>query len=189
MSIPRIYQFLTRALLFAIVVTLIYIIIRYIFYKGFKKEKPELLSIFLVFYLASLIQITVIRGYEAILDFNISYLFLGKWQLVPLYYTFMELKRNLWIFLYHVLGNILWFMPLGFLLPCIYIKLTDLRKILLICFLVSLSIEVAQWFLNTGISDIDDIIFNVAGGIAGFYLFKITGIIKEKRCLKREDNI
>lgn len=76
-------------------------------------------------------------------------------------------------FFYNSFGNILWFIPLGFLLPILIGKkkhagLTTLA----IGLCTSLAIETLQFFLATGVSDIDDVFFNCCGCLLGFLLAK-----------------
>ena len=165
MSLDRIYSFVVRAFVFATVVTLIYIIVKTLITK---KKKIQPLKVLLVFYLASLWEITAIRGVENLINFRIENSFINQWQLVPLITTFMVFERNIWTFIYFVAGNILWFLPLGILLPLIYPKFRNFKIMLLTTLAISLLIELSQWFLSTGVSDIDDIIFNVMGGIIGY---------------------
>jgi len=71
----------------------------------------------------------------------------------------------------NVVGNIAIFIPLG-----IYLSLfkKDKRVItnLLFIFIVSLSVEIIQWLLGIGASDIDDIILNCLGGWIGILGYK-----------------
>uniref|UniRef100_UPI000288CFAD VanZ family protein n=1 Tax=Paenibacillus senegalensis TaxID=1465766 RepID=UPI000288CFAD len=70
-------------------------------------------------------------------------------------------------------GNVLLFLPLGFLLP-FFIKLNNMRfrkQLLIFMFLgfsVSLIIELCQRYLVYRIFDIDDIILNTIGAGVGF---------------------
>ncbi|WP_367297117.1 VanZ family protein [Loigolactobacillus coryniformis] len=81
-------------------------------------------------------------------------------------------------FLYNLFGNILWFVPLGFSYG---VRLQDNQRWLPVQFLqvyllgvgVSLSIETLQFFLSTGIADIDDVTFNALGCLLGFILYLI----------------
>lgn len=73
----------------------------------------------------------------------------------------------------NLLGNIIIFSPLGFLLPIVFSKLNSLRKIFPIVLLSSLIIELIQLFTGFGTFDIDDLILNTLGGIIGYYLYKL----------------
>ena len=71
-------------------------------------------------------------------------------------------------------GNIAIFFPFGIFLPVIFKKLNFLKVILTGC-LISLFIEVVQYLLSAGYTDIDDIIMNTLGAAIGafayFYIF------------------
>ena len=65
-------------------------------------------------YLAALIQITVIRGgvdWAQVLTATRD-----APRLVPLRTTLEELRAGAWPLIYHVVGNLIWFVPLGALL-------------------------------------------------------------------------
>ncbi len=67
-------------------------------------------------------------------------------------------------------GNILMFMPLGFLLPMVSNQKQRVAPVVFSGFLCSLSIELMQLFLGRG-TDIDDVILNTFGGFLGFLIF------------------
>ena len=75
-------------------------------------------------------------------------------------------------FFYNSLGNILWFIPFGLLFP----KIIQKKSMLLTIFFggcLSVCIEGLQFILETGVSDIDDVFFNVCGTIIGFIIYRI----------------
>ena len=73
------------------------------------------------------------------------------------------------LFVYNVIGNIVLFIPFGYIIAS-YIKPKKLWTNLFISIIVSTTIEFVQ--LNIGRSfDIDDIILNTLGGIAGFLIY------------------
>lgn len=86
------------------------------------------------------------------------------------------------IFLINVLGNIILFMPLGFLLPIINHNFNNIKSIFKISLLSTIFIESIQFitslFGGTRATDIDDIILNVFGGLLGFLIFVILSKIK-----------
>ena len=73
-------------------------------------------------------------------------------------------------FWYQSLGNVLWFVPMGFLYPLVRRRRVSWPHILIVVLCMSMGIETLQFFFNTGVSDIDDVIFNVIGGLVGFVL-------------------
>lgn len=69
--------------------------------------------------------------------------------------------------------NIIMFLPLGFLISLIWKQYRNPLKILLIGFGFSLSIEICQLF-NRRNTDIDDLIMNTLGAVAGYFIWKLT---------------
>lgn len=71
--------------------------------------------------------------------------------------------------IYNIGGNIVSFIPLGFFVPILYHRpLLLLKHVLIFAFLLSLTLEVMQILLQSGVFDIDDIILNVFGAIFGY---------------------
>ena len=72
------------------------------------------------------------------------------------------------------LGNIALFFPAGLLLPILFQKLGFLKTVLL-GLLISFGVEILQYILSSGYTDIDDVIMNTAGCALGavtyFYIF------------------
>lgn len=66
----------------------------------------------------------------------------------------------------NVVGNILVFIPLGAYLTVLR-KNKKVLPNLLFVFIVSLSVEIMQGILGIGAADIDDILLNCLGGLAG----------------------
>lgn len=71
----------------------------------------------------------------------------------------------------NILGNIILFMPFGFLLKWLYSSASG-KQILLYGLLVSVSIELLQFFLQIGVCDVDDVLLNVCGVGAGLVVYK-----------------
>ncbi len=94
-------------------------------------------------------------------------------NLVPLktilQYLNANINRN--IIVTNLLGNVIAFMPMGFLLPLVSIKLSGFFRAALASAAASLWIETAQYIIGVGAADIDDLILNTAGGILGFLIF------------------
>jgi glycopeptide antibiotics resistance protein len=77
----------------------------------------------------------------------------------------------------NLLGNLLGFAPVGFLLPFL---LPFFRKgiyVLLAGFFLSLGFESTQLVLGLGVFDVDDIILNTTGCFAGYCLFWVSSRI------------
>lgn len=92
----------------------------------------------------------------------------GGYNLVP----FTEILRYEFgskLFVYNVLGNIAIFIPFGFIVAE-YIKPKTIMPPLFISLIVSSTVEFVQ--LNIGRSfDVDDILLNILGCIAGYLLY------------------
>jgi glycopeptide antibiotics resistance protein len=73
-------------------------------------------------------------------------------------------SHNLW-------GNTLGFIPMGFILPLLFVRLRTAFRTIFSVFLFSLAFESFQLFSMLGIFDIDDLILNTLGGLIGYLLF------------------
>lgn len=104
-----------------------------------------------------------------------------KYSLVP----FKEITRYIryWraIGSYYVLlnlfGNVLCFVPFGFVLPVISKGQRRFWKILVLSFLTSLLVELIQLVSKVGSCDVDDMLLNTLGGIIGYLMFRICHYI------------
>lgn len=121
----------------------------------FYKEFLYLLAILYIWLLFEILTMTELNSY-------------GGMNLVP----FSEILRydvGTTMFNYNVIGNILIFIPFGFLCGK-YINPKKIWPIIIITGITSAVVEFVQ--LNIGRAfDIDDIILNVVGGIIGYLLY------------------
>lgn len=169
MSIEGILKYSGKAAVFALIVVIIYIIIHKI-----TSTKIRYFSVLAIFYLSALIQITVIRD-------GINFIGERKpWQMEPWTWTFYQLRGGWWTFIYPFFGNIFWFIPMGIILG----KRLGFIPTILLAGLISFSIETLQWLFNNGVSDIDDIIFNITGAGIGYIIYYLL----VKRKVNRKDN-
>lgn len=72
----------------------------------------------------------------------------------------------------NILGNIIPFIPMGFLIPMAFPSHRNIIKTMISCFLLILSVEILQLILFLGSFDIDDVILNLLSCFIGFILFK-----------------
>lgn len=72
----------------------------------------------------------------------------------------------------NLVGNVVVFVPFGFLLPYIQEKSRKLQVLLLNAFLFVLGIEVFQLFSAFGAFDVDDILLNCFGAVLGWILYR-----------------
>lgn len=81
------------------------------------------------------------------------------------------------IVLVNIAGNIVSFMPMGFILPLAFDKLKRFPRVLVTVMASSAVIEIMQYVAGVGVSDIDDLILNTIGGILGYLIYKVfTGL-------------
>lgn len=77
------------------------------------------------------------------------------------------------LFSYQVVGNFVMLLPLGIYLPLIYKNMHGFFKVLLVCMLVSVSIELMQLVTNFRVTDVDDVILNTLGAGLGYAVYSI----------------
>lgn len=74
----------------------------------------------------------------------------------------------------NVIGNIVTFVPLGGLLPCVFSPLRRFGKHTLCVAGIIVAVELVQFVTLLGVGDIDDLILNVIGGMIGWALFRLV---------------
>lgn len=79
-----------------------------------------------------------------------------------------------------IILNVIYFIPLGFLLPLLFKKINRFLKIILISTITSSLIEIIQLFTIFSVSNIDDVIFNIIGSAIGLICFKLFEKIVKK---------
>ena len=79
-----------------------------------------------------------------------------------------------WWALKNLLGNIIPFIPFGFLLPVTYKKFSSAISVFVIGLASILVIESFQFFTKLGSFDVDDIILNMTGIVCGYVIFLVT---------------
>lgn len=90
-------------------------------------------------------------------------------NLVPFTFVKEYIVNNKPLGLSNIVGNVLLFVPLGFFLA---IRKTTVDRAAFQLFAVTLGIEMMQFILHRGISDIDDILLNLAGGMIGYGFYR-----------------
>lgn len=135
----------------------------------------ELLLWLFIFYLLLLLALTVFR--RIYFPWQLHF----YWQrspsvinLTPLTETMkLQYGQSIVDFLYNFYGNILWFIPFGLLWPWLHRRRVGVFKTTFCGFFLSILIETTQFFLATGVTDIDDVIFNTIGTIIGYLLYRL----------------
>ena len=87
--------------------------------------------------------------------------------------------------LLNLMGNVLCFMPLGFVLPVLSYKNRSIFKVTFMCMLCSVTVELIQLISKLGSCDVDDVILNTSGGILGYICFAICMFIFRHKTEKK----
>ena len=90
-------------------------------------------------------------------------------------------------FLKNVLGNIMLFIPYGFL-ASYFLNNKKLSVITVLTIIATTTIETVQYYIGR-VFDIDDIILNVLGSIIGFLVFVGLDAIRSKLKILRNDTV
>lgn len=130
-----------------------------------KNKKQILLRIVFTVYLLILFRITVFRSNSYPTDYAVNLSLFT--DLVATYH-----ENGIWMVIYLVVGNIVWFVPFGFLLPLIWKRLKSFYTIPL-GFCLSLVIELGQLISGKGMFEIDDLVLNTLGATMGYLAYKI----------------
>ncbi|MDD7209715.1 MAG: VanZ family protein [Lachnospiraceae bacterium] len=101
---------------------------------------------------------------------------------------FAEIRRfiiyrnrvSLEAFLLNLVGNLLVFFPVGFLIPILRLKKTGCIRIMIYSFLFSLCIETLQLVTRVGVFDVDDLLMNTAGGLIGWSCCQLSWFVYHK---------
>ena len=129
-----------------------------------KRRWKGILWVIFLLYIGVLLRITVFRS-----SFG-SYPLCshGQIELVPFVGLIQIFHNSVGMFLYLFVGTLVWFVPLGVLLPV----LTKARNATILWGLgLSLYIEVSQYVFGTGVSEVEDLILNTAGTGMGYLIY------------------
>ena len=85
---------------------------------------------------------------------------------------------GMWPTLLNLGGNVIGFMPFSAILPVMNRKLRRCGRMVLITFLFSIAVELAQLVTQAGCFDVDDILLNTLGGLLGYIVFALCNQIR-----------
>jgi D-alanyl-D-alanine carboxypeptidase (penicillin-binding protein 5/6) len=133
-----------------------------------KRDAVILLGFFAI-YIIALLKITIFKYPDAGAPGS------GGLNLIP-FDTIAEFSRRILngqfiIGVSNLLGNFVIFIPLGYLVAELFPKMRKFIKIFSLAFIFSSGIEIFQYIFARGAADIDDVILNTLGGIAGYLLY------------------
>lgn len=107
-----------------------------------------------------------------------------RYNLIPFveirrFWTYRQLLGTTALFT-NIMGNILGFVPYGYMVPVLINRMQNGFLILLSGFCLSLTVEVIQLVTRVGCFDVDDLILNTLGAVFGYLLFLICNHIRRK---------
>lgn len=107
-----------------------------------------------------------------------------RYNLIP----FVEIRR-FWMYreklgmlaLYtNIVGNVIGFVPFGFILPIVTRRMRSGFVIVMSGFTLSLTVELIQLATKVGSFDVDDLLLNTMGALIGYLLFFICDYLRRK---------
>lgn len=105
-----------------------------------------------------------------------------------IYYLFLS-DISLGIRIENLVGNIIGFIPFGFMLPLFSKKFFSFKNVTMMTFCLSFVFELFQLISHFGSFDVDDLILNTLGGMIGYSLiyglFKMMNYLKTKQYMKK----
>lgn len=126
----------------------------------------DLMNLMFIVYLFLLFQLVTTTDFESFSN-----------NFIP-FKEIMRYRIDSSLFYRNVIGNIILFVPFGYLVSY-YIKKPKYYVTLILTFITSLSTEVIQMYIGRSF-DIDDIILNFVGGLVGYLIYKLQFKIVEK---------
>ena len=150
-----------------------------------KKEKKRIIrgagcALFVLYILALIYFLFFSEEYGRIATAEREY----RYNLVPL----VEIRR-FWIYrkqlgflavFTNIFGNVIGFLPFGFMLPVITDRLRSGFVIVLLGFMLSLTVETIQLITKVGCFDVDDLILNTLGAALGYMVFFVCDHVRRK---------
>lgn len=131
------------------------------------KNTSRYARVVFIAYIVILLMITAIRPWIA------DYHFMGGRLNTSLFTLYKFVIDDGWFrFSYLFFGNILWFIPFGYY--CVAYEKKTIGIAVLMGLALSLFIEILQFVLGTGISEIDDLILNTFGCFLGALIARMV---------------
>ena len=146
-----------------------------------KKKNIKIWTAFLV-YLLSLCYVLFFGGMLGRTEHSGEYRYnLTLFQEIGRYYG-IGIRFGEWrLFIWNVIGNIGVFIPFGLFVPTLFSNCKNICLTVLLTLQMSLAVELIQLVTQVGSFDVDDILLNTMGGLCGYLIWFIFGIIKTLR--------
>ena len=112
-----------------------------------------------------------------------QYNFIPFWEIMRFWHSRTQL--GFWAVFLNLGGNIIGFLPFGFIMPILHPNLKRGWLVILMGCLLSCCVECLQFIFRVGSCDIDDVILNTTGTAVGYLLFTICNLIRRHHRGKR----
>lgn len=147
--------------------------------------KTPLFILFCVYLLALtkmiLFKYIVLNEFSSHFNFKYSEYYWHTQNFIPFKtifgYLFLDNRINFNIRFENLAGNVIGFIPFGFMVPLLFKRYVSLIKVIFATFCLSLTYEVIQLLFKFGSFDVDDLILNTLGGCVGFITILLLGKI------------
>ena len=142
-------------------------------------------ALFVLYVLLLMYLLFFSEGYGRVAEAEREY----RYNLVP----FVEIRR-FWIYrkqlgafalFTNIFGNVLGFVPYGFILPVICRHMRSGALIIVSGFSLSLTVEVIQLITKVGCFDVDDMILNTLGAALGYVAYVVCDYIRRGHYAKK----
>lgn len=78
----------------------------------------------------------------------------------------------------NISGNVIGFLPFGFILPIMHRNMKNFWLVTLLGFTLSMFVETLQLVFKVGCFDVDDLLLNTIGAALGYIIFIICNMIR-----------
>lgn len=157
--------------------------------KSKSTERQPFLRFLFVLYCAAMLWLLFGRSRGWVAGLSYREQIKGSINLIPFYtirnYLYVIIHRSNDSVLVHciinLVGNVVLFIPAGYLLPKLFPKQRNYFRFFLTCTGSMLLVELLQLFTLLGSFDVDDLILNLFGMTIGFLIYTIFTPRKKKR--------
>lgn len=159
-------------------------------------EKKMLLKLIFIVYSLIMFYLLFVRNARPIestyLDTMLACINITPFETIKLYSRVLKYNSDPYLIrisIINLFGNVLVFIPFGYLLPHVIKRFESWIRFLAFSAGIIISIEIFQLISLRGCFDIDDFSLNMVGIIIGFVIYKLT-LSKEnvRECIEEQDS-
>lgn len=153
-------------------------------WKSKKKHYAKILFLVYLLFLCDLVIFKFFGNFNRVVEMRNEILFdrmegCPNYNFIPLRSVMPALRSAVPLLKLSIAGNIFLFLPLGFFVSYFSVPVSFFKTVS-VCLAIIVGFEAIQYVTCLGIFDVDDIILNIIGSVAGWFVF--IGINKWKIC-------